>query len=104
MDMTRWLSADDAARYLSLRVDAFLRRVKAGKMPPASYHLGARSPRWDREALDLRMEHSAASSHRQHVSRAVDELLRKGRARRSENLGRRHRPGISLPAASPANP
>jgi hypothetical protein len=42
----RWLDAEAAADYLSLRVDAFTRAVGAGRVPAPSRHLGPRTPRW----------------------------------------------------------
>ncbi len=49
---TRWLDRAGVAAYLSVRVDALPRLARRGKLPAPSYHLGARSPRWDRLALD----------------------------------------------------
>lgn len=48
----RWLDRDAVATYLRVRVDRVARLVKAGKVPQPSYHLGPRSPRWDRLQLD----------------------------------------------------
>jgi predicted DNA-binding transcriptional regulator AlpA len=58
----RWLDAEDAARYLSLRLDAFYRAVSAGRVPAASRHLGVRTPRWDRASLDSVMLGSTVAS------------------------------------------
>jgi hypothetical protein len=35
-----------------MQVDHLKRHVKSGKLPGPSFHLGPKSPRWDREALD----------------------------------------------------
>jgi predicted DNA-binding transcriptional regulator AlpA len=51
-EKTRWLSRRAAAEYLSMEVDHLKRHVKSGKLPAPSFHLGPKSPRWDREALD----------------------------------------------------
>jgi hypothetical protein len=49
---SRWLDREATARYISARVDHLPRLIRAGKLPAPSLHLGARSPRWDRESLD----------------------------------------------------
>ena len=81
---TRWLDADGAARYLSLRVDAFLRAVAAGRIPKPSRHLGERTPRWDRSALDSVMIGGTASTDTRTAFDALAEKIkaegRKGRA------------------------
>jgi hypothetical protein len=51
-EKTRWLDQARAAAYLSMQVDHLKRHVKSGKLPGPSFHLGPKSPRWDREALD----------------------------------------------------
>jgi predicted DNA-binding transcriptional regulator AlpA len=51
-DRRRWLKAEDLATYAGVRIDYLRRYVKAGKLPAPSYHLGPRSPRWDKEAVD----------------------------------------------------
>jgi predicted DNA-binding transcriptional regulator AlpA len=51
-EKTRWLDRAGAAAYLSMQVEHLKRHVKSGKLPAPSFHLGPRSPRWDREALD----------------------------------------------------
>lgn len=48
----RWLDREALARHISVRVDYLPRLVKAGKLPPPSYHLGPKSPRWDRVVVD----------------------------------------------------
>lgn len=80
----RWLDADAAADYLSLRVDAFLRAVNAGTIPKPSRHLGPRRPRWDRDALDSVMIGGTASTN---TRIAVDAL-----AEEIEAEGRKGRP------------
>ncbi len=57
----RWLDREALADYTSVRVDYVSRLVKAGKLPPPSYHLGPKSPRWDRLAVDACFEGKAAS-------------------------------------------
>lgn len=50
--LPRWLNPADTARYIGVRMDALPRLVRAGKLPEPSRHLGPRSPRYDREAID----------------------------------------------------
>lgn len=99
----RWLDPDDAARYLGLRTDAFLRRVKARTLPNPSLHLGARTPRWDREALDSQLVAGAASEAPERpYSKAVHEILAEGRnrAHRPQAHGGRVGKRIPLPASA----
>ena len=84
MSDPRWLDADAASDHLSLRLDAFLRLVKSGKIPQPSRRLGERTLRWDRDALDSIMEGAAASDETRMIVDAVaEEIKAQGRARRS---------------------
>jgi hypothetical protein len=65
-EKTRWLSRRAAAEYLSMEVDHLKRHVKAGRLPKPSFHLGHKTPRWDREALERRYR---AARARQKVTR-----------------------------------
>ena len=47
----RWLNADEAAAYLSLSVEGFRRKVRAGVVPKPSRVLGAVLPRCDLAAM-----------------------------------------------------
>ena len=80
----RWLDADAAADHLSLRIDAFYRAVRAGRIPKASRHLGERTPRWDRSALDSVMIGGTASTDTRIAVDALAEEIkaesRRGRA------------------------
>ena len=104
-----WLDAESAAAHLGLRLAAFLRRVKEGGLPAASYELGPRSPRWSAAGLDAAMSGSAASAARP-LSSAVEQILREGREKRAKESGKggskdprgRHRARVSLPAAQGA--
>jgi predicted DNA-binding transcriptional regulator AlpA len=83
MSDPRWLDAEAAARYLSVRVDALPRLVRQGRIPKPSYNLGPRSPRWDRAALDETFEGGSASTNVNEMVRAgVEKILQAGRARR----------------------
>ena len=86
----RWLDAEDAARHLSLRIDAFLRMVRDGRIPPCSRHLGPRTARWEREALDARMRGGTASSDTTEAFRALaDKEARSGGAHRAPHASGR---------------
>jgi predicted DNA-binding transcriptional regulator AlpA len=66
---SRWLDLTAAAAYLSLRPDVFMRKVKAGTIPAPSSHLGERTLRWDRGALDAAMEGKAVSADPRDIAR-----------------------------------
>lgn len=75
----RWLDTSAAAAYLALDNDAFLRAVKAGICPQPSRHLGLRSPRWDRQALDAAMR----SRFRADVESALKAMAEDRKRRRT---------------------
>lgn len=79
---TRWLDADAAADYLSLRPEAFLRRVRRGDIPAGSSALGGRSTRWSTSQLNDLM----SGEKSQHSNKAMQYVQRleaeKGRTRR----------------------
>jgi hypothetical protein len=76
----RWLDAEAAARYLSMRVDVFLRAVTKKRVPPPSRQLGDRTPRWDRDALDaLMLGESAADTTRSIFNAVAEEIKAQGR-------------------------
>ncbi|HTU54961.1 MAG TPA: hypothetical protein VMF62_13420 [Acetobacteraceae bacterium] len=80
----RWLDRDAAAAYVSVPPHHLPRLVRAGKIPPPSLHLGPRSPRYDRLALDAALGVSAASAdHERAIQEAINEVSKRGRARRS---------------------
>jgi predicted DNA-binding transcriptional regulator AlpA len=56
----RWLDAETTAAYLGVWPELLPRLVGQGKIPRPSYHLGYRSPRWDREELDRQMSSLAS--------------------------------------------
>src|SRR5262245_35829366 len=88
MTEARWLSADDTARYLSVRAERLRPMVRAGRLPPPSYHLGKTQPRWDRLALDQVMKGQRPTPDAQAVAqRVADDILRK--AARSQGRNRR---------------
>lgn len=68
----RWLAPAQAAAYINVRPDALPRLVKQGRVPPPSYSLGRRLPRYDREALDALFQGGAASTD---IDQGVEALL-----------------------------
>lgn len=74
MPEPRWLDREAAAEYVSLRVDELPRAVKAGKLPAPSYHLGPKTPRWDRLAIDRAF---GVSSEAEAQDAAVQDAIRK---------------------------
>lgn len=74
-EFPRWLDRDACAAYISVRVDELPRLMKRGLLPSPSLHLGPRSPRWDREALDARFDGSVASRRKgaSHLAKAILE-------------------------------
>lgn len=97
----RWLTPDDCAAYIGVRVHQLPKLVKAGKVPEPSRHLGPRSPRWDRDELDRLFGTAARSSgNREVVNDAVQQILAAGRSRQPKAPRGRVNPGIPLPAQS----
>lgn len=68
----RWLDRDQTAHYLSVRVDELPRLLRRGKLPSPSLHLGPRTPRWDRHALDAMFAGGVASGG---IEQAVAEIV-----------------------------
>ena len=88
----RWLDSTEAAAHVGLREMEFLRRVKAARLPAPSYQLGARTPRWDRAALDATMTGGPTSQPRP-LSGAINAVLAAGREKAA---GRRHGQNLHL--------
>lgn len=63
MPEARWLDREAVARYISVRVDEVSRLVRRGLLPEPSYHLGPKSPRWDRLTLDATFDGGVASTN-----------------------------------------
>ncbi len=81
MPEPRWLDREAAAAYMSVRVDEMARLERRGKLPPASYHLGPRTPRWDRLALDAVFTGTVASTDPSIAVAALVEDIHKAAAR-----------------------
>ena len=79
MSDARWLDRDALAAYISARVDAIPRILKAGRLPAPSYHLGPRQPRWDRDQVDAAMAGAVASRPKgaAHLAAAIIEEARR---------------------------
>lgn len=80
----RWLDAEGAAAYISVRVDELARLRRAGKLPPPSCHLGPRKPRYDRLALDALFAGGTASTDIDSAVQAVIDGIAKRRTRRPQ--------------------
>lgn len=97
MPDARWLDAEAAAEYISVRVDALPRLVKQGRIPAPDHRLGTRSPRWDRLALDAAFDGGTASVN---IDKAVASLVEKmgseGRARRPVHARGWNNQGVSV--------
>ena len=94
-DSPRWLDPDAAARYLSVRVDFLGRLVRQKRIPAPSYRLGARSPRWDRLALDAMFDGGAASTDTALACQGLaDAIKADGKALRARREARPHRAPI----------
>lgn len=75
----RWLDREAVARHISVRVDEVAKLLRAGKLPAPSYHLGPKSPRWDRGSVDARFEGALGSTgggHEAIVQAGIESILR----------------------------
>ncbi len=81
-DAARWLSPSAAAAYLGVRVDSLPKLVKAGRVPPPTYTLGQRSPRYDRLALDAALSGKQSEDETNSMSKAIHESIQKWAVRR----------------------
>ena len=80
----RWLDRKALAIHISVRVDEVRKLLRAGKLPTPSYHLGPKSPRWDRAPVDALFEGKAASDDDDQEAlkrNAVQAILRDAAAR-----------------------
>jgi hypothetical protein len=99
----RWLDPDTAAAYIRVRVERLRPMVKAGKLPPPSYHLGPNQPRYDRLALDRVFSGEEGSDNGAERTRTILQRVAaniasgNGRlANKAARAGRRDRQGIPL--------
>jgi hypothetical protein len=82
--LPRWLNPSQTAEYIGSRVDHLPRLLRTGKLPTPSYHLGPKSPRYDRLAIDeafsgTRQKDDMATA----VRNTVDALRREHRAKKA---------------------
>jgi hypothetical protein len=85
MSEPRWLDAEAAAAYISVRVDELPRLRRAGKLPSPSWHLGPRKPRYDRLQLDAMFGGGTASTDADSAVQALaHEIAAEGRPRRPQ--------------------
>jgi hypothetical protein len=78
----RWLTPAATASYLTVSAKTLRRLVSQGLVPPAQFPLGPKRPRWDRIALDAKLEgrevgKSAYQAVLEHIAQAAPR--RKGR-------------------------
>lgn len=74
-DIPRWLDADAASNYLSLRIDAFMRAVNAGRIPRSSAHPRSGAPCWDANVIDGMMLSGFRKNRRRRNSDPKDLTL-----------------------------
>jgi hypothetical protein len=67
-----WRDARRSAEHLDISEARFLALVRAGKFPPASYHMGERSPRWNTDALDSAMDRTTVGRD---IGEAVNDVV-----------------------------
>ena len=79
----RWLNRDRLADYLGVDYTAITKLVRAGKLPQPSLHLGPRSPRWDRLAVDdlfgVSVQAKKAKELEEARARMLEDIRRGGR-------------------------
>lgn len=54
-EAARWLTAVETAEHLRMSLPTLRKKVREGKVPPPSYHLGEHMPRYDRMQIDALM-------------------------------------------------
>jgi predicted DNA-binding transcriptional regulator AlpA len=79
---TRWLTRGQLAKYLTIAASSVDKRVDAGQLPLPSYLLGQNAPRWDRAAIDSRMEHSQQEAQSSQWVEALHEYFEQKRLRK----------------------
>jgi hypothetical protein len=91
MTDARWLDADATARYLCIRVDAFLRRVQSGVIPRGHTGLEDRTIRWWSANLDAVARGApdiAATNTRLAFQALADKIRAEGKTRRAARAAR----------------
>ncbi len=92
-EAARWLDREALAAYISVRVDEVRKLLRAGRLPTPSHHLGPKSPRWDRAAVDACFEGRATppTESAEEAVQVLVEKLRRGDTLKGETGLRRHR-------------
>jgi excisionase family DNA binding protein len=90
MNERRWLSATEAAAYLSLKISTFRTKVRNGAIPPGSAALGPRSVRWSTDQLDAFMSGESAAPT---PSELIHDFIASGGLKPSRKRRRRKPPG-----------
>lgn len=88
MSESRWLDREAVADYISKQPHDIRRLVRDGRIPPPTYHLGQRSPRWDKFAVDAAMSRNLQSFAPRRIDEAL-EAIREEAARSGNRNSRR---------------
>jgi hypothetical protein len=67
----RWLRPVDCAAYIGTPAGSLRALVKDGRLPRPSYHLGVKSPRYDREAIDAMI---TGRQHTNNIDAAIERM------------------------------
>jgi hypothetical protein len=91
---TRWLSPKALGRYLGRDPKTLPELVRVGKLPRPTYHLGPKSPRYDRVAVDsMLIGRSEEADAEEIASRAIRQMRAEYESRPTRTR-RRNRTGI----------
>lgn len=85
--MTAWLDPAAAAAHLCVPPRRLQALVRKGKLPRPSYHLGPKSPRWDRDKIDSLL---AGRQVRDGMQAALEKALNGIVPYRKKDTGGRH--------------
>lgn len=75
-DEPRWLDRAALARHICVNPNAVARLLRDGRLPPPSYHLGPRNPRWDRGQVDAAFNGGLASANASQAIHALAQEIR----------------------------
>lgn len=76
MTEPRWLDRAALARHICVNPNAVARLLRDGRLPPPSYHLGPRNPRWDRGQVDAAFNGGLASANASQAIHALAQEIR----------------------------
>lgn len=83
-----WLDREALATHISVRVDHLPKLQRSGKLPAPSYHMGPKSPRWSRHAVDEMFTGEPAAPAKptaEQITANVVHSILTGRSRRSSH-------------------